>query len=220
MVTNIEDAIKLCKNTITLCGVLSELNIDIRHTPSNEIILSYKGVVDVCKSYISFYGKVNNNSTMFTSIVKELNSFEAEVKTKSENGEIIDTQYSDKASVVYMRGSIISPSSIRVDYISSTRLHPQVSSYIIGVYLGQCDNTDKILIINPYYHNIIPISCDEEYKTLVGSTVYIEPRFNAYDDHMPPIEIVNMVKCNKQISQSVITQARLEHDIYLESLKD
>lgn len=214
MITTIEEAIKLCKNEVILCGVLSELYVDVRRTPPDDITLVYKGVVDVNKSYITFYGTVTNNSSMFTSIAKELNSFEAEVIVRAEDGEEVDTKYSKKASKVYVRGGVVSPNSIRADYVSASDMSPRFTSYIVGVYLGDGD----VLIINPYYHNIIRTVCPDTPSEFVGCTVCMVPMLNAYDEHFPPIEMTNVKKCDEQISQDVITQAKLEHDIYIKSM--
>lgn len=218
MISTIEDAIKLCKNEVILKGVLSELDIDVRRTSDNDITLTYKGVVDVNDSYISFYGRVSNGSSMFTSVAKELNALESEIKTESEDGEVVDTSYSNKASRIYMHGGIISPNSIRADYISASTFHPSFLAHIVGVYLGKHDDVDRILIINPYYHNIIHVKCDGDYSKLINKTVCVDMDISPYNEDMPPIGVVNIYKASEQISPNVIDQAKLEHDIYLESM--
>ena len=112
-ITNIEDAVKLCHNKVTIYGWLKELNIDtIDGSDANSIIIAYKGVVDIGNALIKFYGKDYNTSSTFASTVDTLDKLEANIKTISYNGEIQQDNFGDKLSVVYLEGSIRNSESI------------------------------------------------------------------------------------------------------------
>ena len=68
IIDTIESASELCRNKISGCGVLSELNIDIIDKGDSATI-KYKGVIDVNNAFIKFYGSVSSGANMFSSLL-------------------------------------------------------------------------------------------------------------------------------------------------------
>lgn len=222
-ITKIEEAIGICENQVTLIGVLTELNIDVRNLQNETVSVNYKGVVDCHNAFIKIYGRFTNNDMIFKRAVNSLNSLTANIKTLSENGEITNTTYSKTASMVYVEGKFTSSHSINSDYISSTTKTQEESALyggIIGVPLEWTDDKQvKMLILTHHYHNILTFDCFEPHKELKGKTIYMESMYNSYDNgQYEPIVMVTVKIMDDQIDQSVIDQALTEHDIFIASI--
>ena len=103
IIDTIESASELCRNKISGCGVLSELNIDIIDKGDSATI-KYKGVIDVNNAFIKFYGSVSSGANMFTPIARKLSDVTSELEVLCNNGEIVETKHNDVASVIYFEG--------------------------------------------------------------------------------------------------------------------
>lgn len=224
VVNSIDDAIALCENQVTLIGVLTELNIDIKNiSHTDNVTVLYRGVVDCHNAFIKIYGRFTNNDMIFERAVQSLNNLTANIRTLSENGEITDTTYSKTASMVYVEGKFTSSHSINADYISSTTKTQEESALygdIIGVPLEWTDDKQvKMLILTHHYHNILTFDCFEPHKELKGKTIYMESMYNPYDNgQYEPIVMATVNVMKEQIDQSVIDQALTEHDIFIASI--
>ena len=225
-ITNIDEAIFACENRVEICGVLSELNIDIINRARN-IIVKYKGVVDVNDAFIRIYGSTNNNLPTFNSVIDALKSLYAEIVTISNNGEIVETQYNQKASLIYLKGKLISMESIKVDYINVAPLN--MSSNINFIQLnGIVEDFDKedgwitLFIMNNHYHQKIDVNIssytywdDLDIGNMICCGLNTQPYLLGY----PPIHCVDFYTTNIEIDQNVINQARQEYEIYQHTLE-
>ena len=222
-ITKIEEAIGVCENQVTLIGVLTELNIDVRNLQNETVSVNYKGVVDCHNAFIKIYGRFTNNDMTFKSAVQSLNNLTANIKTISENGEITETTYSHTASMVYVEGRFTSSHSINSDYISSTTKEQKDSDlygYIIGVPLKWIEDKQvEMLVMTSHYHNILTFNCFDTHEELKGKTVYMEAMYNSYDNEQyEPIVMATVKVMDYQIDQNVIDQALTEHDIFIASI--
>ena len=223
MINNINDAIKACKNEIILHGTLRELNIDFDDR-GDSIVVKYKGVVSLYTNndiWIRFYGIISNNSPMFESIINELKSLNAFIKTISTNGEIDETNYSDLASIVYIRGVVMSATSIKAEYIAHGKESNEdyylgeIKGIIIGV--NDIDNEITLLILDSYYHKYITLPCQMTNYLYQHSIETFNVVLNSYRDNKQPISC-ERVGVYIDVDESVIEQAKLEHDIYENSI--
>lgn len=221
-ITNIEEAISICDNSVTLIGALSELNIDVKNLQDDTVIVSYKGVVDCNNAFIKIYGKFSNNSTVFNSAVESLKKLTANICTLSENGDITDVEFSHTASMVYVEGKFTSSSTINADYISSTTKTIDESDLygdVIGVPLEWDGNDVKMLILTHYYHNILTFNCLTPHEELTMKTVHMEAIHNSYENgQYSPIVMCAVETLDKQIDASVVNQALTEHEIFIASV--
>ena len=172
-IKNLDDAIASCTNYVETYGVLSELNIDIIEQ-GEKIVVKYKGVVDINNAFIKIYGSTNNNSLSFASTINTLKSLEAEIITMSNNGEVVDTKYNHHASVVYLKGKLVSMDAIKVEYINSaphTLLHKRNSMFVVGlvedfnIELRLCNNVCGALFIYSTLIASIEINLPLRYTT-------------------------------------------------------
>lgn len=220
-ITNIEDAVKLCHNKVTIYGWLKELNIDtIDGSDANSIIITYKGVVDIGNALIKFYGKDYNTSSTFASTVDTLDKLEANIKTISCNGEIQQDNFGDKLSVVYLEGSVRNSESIRCDYIATSH-SPTRGIYgdVVGVALKDEDQELQILIINEY-HNIIKLRHEYPRRIPDNTTVSLIVDIKPHESMRPDMFISVIAYSEDQIDKSVIDQALLEHEIYISTFSE
>ena len=88
MINTTQDAIKICKNEITLVGSLDELLVDVT-THGDSAVVDYTGVVVVDSCYITFYGKITNSSNAFYQTIGCFNQLKAGVKSICIDGEEI-----------------------------------------------------------------------------------------------------------------------------------
>ena len=221
-ITNIEEAIGVCENQVTLIGVLTELNIDVKNLQDGTVVVKYKGVVDCNRAFIKIYGRFTNNDMIFERAVQSLNGLTANIRTLSENGEITDTTYSKTASMVYVEGRFTSSSTINADYISSTTKSVDESDLygdITGVPLQWDGNEVKMLILTPNYHNVLTFDSYASHEDLIYKTLHMSAITNPYNDcNYHPIVMVSVDEPDKQIDRSVIDQALTEHDIFIASM--
>ena len=225
MINNINDAIKACRNEIILHGILRELNIDFNDR-GDSVVVKYKGVVSLYTHndvWIRFYGVISNNSPMFESITGELKSLSAFIKTTSTNGEIDETNYSELASVVYIRGSVISATSIKSEYIAHGKDTDEEYDYycgeIKGVVVGtnDIDNEVTLFVLDSYYHKYVTLPCQITNHLCHHAIETFNIILNSYRDDKQPISC-ERIGSYIDIDESVIEQAKLEHDIYENSI--
>ena len=222
----IELASELCRNKISGCGVLSELNIDIIDKGDSATI-KYKGVIDVNNAFIKFYGSVSSGANMFSSTARKLSDVTSELEVLCNNGEIIETKHNDVASVIYFEGELMSSDSIRLTYFNNAVTQPydmEITSDVIGVIdeVDEVNNNLRLFIINNNYHRMIEI---EGAATInlddVHNSDIVRCQFNTfgYGDICPPIQCTHCWAIDGiSIEQDVIEQAKKEHDIYIKSL--
>ena len=226
IIDTIESASELCRNKISGCGVLSELNIDIIDKGDSATI-KYKGVIDVNNAFIKFYGSVSSGANMFTSTARKLSDVTSELEVLCNNGEIVETKHNDVASVIYFEGELMSSDSIRLTYFNNevTQLY---NMGIISDVVGIVDEVDKLndnirlFIINNNYHRMIEINgaatinLDNVHN---GDVVRCQFNTFGYGDICPPIQCTHCWAIDGiRIEQAVIEQAKKEHDIYIKSL--
>ena len=154
------------------------------------------------------------SSSAFTSELKSLSAF---IKTTSTDGDIDETSYSDLASIVYLRGSIISPTSIKAEYIAHGKETDEdyYNGGIKGIVVG-VDDIDKeitILILNSYYHQILTLPCETMNHLYANSIEEFNIILKSYREDTKPISC-KYAGNTLDIDESVIEQARLEHEIY------
>ena len=225
-ITNIDEAISACENYVELCGVLSELNVDIINR-GEKVIVKYKGVVDVNDAFIKIYGNTNNNLLTFNSVINALKSLCAEIVTISNNGEIVKTQYNQKASLVYLKGKLVSMESIKVDYINVAPLN--MSSNINFIQLnGWVEDFDKennwikLFIMNNNYHQKIDVNIDSDTfwdDIEIGNVICCGLNIQPYSWGYPPIHCVDFYTTLIEIDQDVVNQAQQEYEIYQHTLE-
>lgn len=222
---HILDAVKICKNDICIVGALSELSVDINDRDKDNVVITYRGVVNIRTAYIQIYGSVSNNSPTFKSTADTLSQLNANIKTISHNGDIESTEYNDKASMVYISGRVATSKSINVRYISSTTQDKyDVTGELIGVPLERNGKIIKVLVITSYYHNIIEIECGniaEWQNTILNKTVSfkIDTCSSKEIDRMPIYLSVKDILHDHEIDTEVINNALTEHEIFLNSMR-
>ena len=226
IIDTIESASELCRNKISGCGVLSELNIDIIDKGDSATI-KYKGVIDVNNAFIKFYGSVSSGANMFSSIARKLSDVTSELEVLCNNGEVVETKHNDVASVIYFEGELMSSDSMRLTYFNNEVTQPydmEITSDVIGVIdeVDEVNNNLRLFIINNNYHRMIEI---EGAATInlgdVNDGDVVRCQFNTfgYGDICPPIQCVHCWTLDGiRIEQDVIEQAKKEHDIYIKSL--
>ena len=226
IIDTIESASELCRNKISGCGVLSELNIDIIDKGDSATI-KYKGVIDVNNAFIKFYGSVSSGANMFSSIARKLSDVTSELEVLCNNGEIVETKHNDIASVIYFEGELMSSDSIRLTYFNNVVTQPydmEITSDVVGVVDGvdEVNNNLRLFVINNNYHRMIEI----EGAAIVnlnnvndGDVVRCHLDTFGYQDICPPIQCTYCYTLDGiNIEQAVIEQAKKEHDIYIKSL--
>ena len=222
----IESASELCRNKISGCGVLSELNIDIIDKGDSATI-KYKGVIDVNNAFIKFYGSVSSGANMFSSTARKLSDVTSELETLCNNGEIVETKHSDVASVIYFEGELMSSDSMRLTYFNNEVIQPydmEITSDVVGIVdaVDEVNNNLRLFIINNNYHRMVEI----EGAAIVnlnnvndGDVVRCHLDTFGYQDICPPIQCTYCYTLDGiNIEQDVIEQAKKEHDIYIKSL--
>ena len=226
IIDTIESASELCRNKISGCGVLSELNIDIIDKGDSATI-KYKGVIDVNNAFIKFYGSISSGANMFTPIARKLSDVTSELEVLCNNGEIIETRHNDVASVIYFEGELMSSDSMRLTYFNNVVTQPydmEITSDVIGVIdeVDEANNNLRLFVINNNYHRMIEI---EGASTVNlgnvddGDVVRCHLDIFGYQDICPPIQCVHCWTLDGiRIEQNVIEQAKKEHDIYIKSL--
>ena len=226
IIDTIESASELCRNKISGCGVLSELNIDIIDKGDSATI-KYKGVIDVNNAFIKFYGSVSSGANMFTSIARKLSDVTSELEVLCNNGEIVETKHNDVASVIYFEGELMSSDSIRLTYFNNAVTQPydmEITSDVIGVIdeVDEINSNLRLFVINNNYHRMIEI---EGAATINlgdvndGDVVRCHLDTFGYQDICPPIQCTYCYTLDGiSIEQDVIEQAKKEHDIYIKSL--
>ena len=226
IIDTIESASELCRNKISGCGVLSELNIDIIDKGDSATI-KYKGVIDVNNAFIKFYGSVSSGANMFSSTARKLSDVTSELEVLCNNGEIVETKHSAVASVIYFEGELMSSDSIRLTYFNSVPTQPYDMG-IVNDVVGIVDEVDKLngnirlFVINNNYHRMLEvkgaatINLDDVHN---GDVVGCHFDTFGYQDICPPIQCTHCwVRDDISIEQNVIEQAKKEHDIYIKSL--
>lgn len=225
-ITNIEQAIQSCQNNITIVGVLSELGVDIIHKGDDNILIKYKGVVDVNSAFIKIYGSVHNNSPLFRPIANTLNELDAEVTTVMNDGEIIETKYNNQASMVYLTGALLNNDSINVSYIKV--IESDVVPYIVGDIVGLLQGVDEenralnVFIFDGYYHKELKLTYHNTLFTndlQTNHMVKIKLDTFSYQSQYPPIQCIYCHNIDSTIESQVSEQAINEHNIFMESLK-
>ena len=226
IIDTIELASELCRNKISGCGILSELNIDIIDKGDSATI-KYKGVIDVNNAFIKFYGSVSSGANMFTPIARKLSDVTSELEVLCNNGEIVETKHNDVASVIYFEGELTSSDSIRLTYFNNEVIQPydmEITSDVIGVIdvVDEINNNLRLFVINNSYHRMIEI---EGAATInlgdVNDGDVVRCHFDTfgYEDICPPIQYTHCYTLDDiRIEQAVIEQAKKEHDIYIKSL--
>ena len=226
IIDTIESASELCRNKISGCGILSELNIDIIDKGDSATI-KYKGVIDVNNAFIKFYGSVSSGANMFSSTARKLSDVTSELEVLCNNGEIVETKHNDVASVIYFEGELMSSDSIRLTYFNNEVIQPydmEITSDVIGVIdeVDKVNNNFRLFVINNNYHRMIEI---EGAATInlgdVNDDDVVRCHLDifGYQDICPPIQCVHCWTLDGiRIEQDVIEQAKKEHDIYIKSL--
>ena len=226
IIDTIESASELCRNKISGCGVLSELNIDIIDKGDSATI-KYKGVIDVNNAFIKFYGSVSSGANMFSSTARKLSDVTSELEVLCNNGEIVETKHNDVASVIYFEGELMSSESMRLTYFNNAVTQPydmEITSDVIGVIdeVDEINNNLRLFIINNNYHRMIEI---EGAATINlgdvndGDVVRCHLDTFGYQDICPPIQCTYCYTLDGiNIEHDVIKQAKKEHDIYIKSL--
>lgn len=226
IIDTIESASEVCRNKISGCGVLSELNIDIIDKGDSATI-KYKGVIDINNAFIKFYGSVSSGANMFSSTARKLSDVTSELEVLCNNGEIVETKHNDVASVIYFEGELTSSDSIRLTYFNNEVIQPydmEITSDVVGIVdeVDEVNNNLRLFIINNNYHRMIEI----EGAAIVdlnnvndGDVVRCHLDTFGYQDICPPIQCTYCYTLDGiNIEQDVIEQAKKEHDIYIKSL--
>ena len=217
-INTIDDAAKICSNSIRLVGELRELSIGVNNY-NDRVYVSYIGVVKVNDSYIKIYGTTNNNVPTFNSDIERLKSLKANIFSTFENNEVIDTVYSDECSMVYIDGKVSSANSIKVNYISnSTTNAPLILGAITGIPIEIVDDdTVKVLVINNNYHNVMTFKCDKHaivLNAMLNQTINFSIKAND-NKYGSPLSLVYMIKIIDGIPENIIDNALTEHGMYL-----
>ena len=226
IIDTIESASELCRNKISGCGILSELNIDIIDKGDSATI-KYKGVIDINNAFVKFYGSVSSGANMFSPTARKLSDVTSELEVLCNNGEIVEARHNDVASVVYFEGELMSSDSIRLTYFNSVATQPYDMGIISDV-VGIVDEVDKLngnirlFIINNNYHRMIEVNgaaTIDLNDVHNGDVVRCHFDTFGYEDICPPIQYTHCYTLDDiRIEQAVIEQAKKEHDIYIKSL--
>lgn len=226
IIDTIELASELCRNKISGCGVLSELNIDIIDKGDSATI-KYKGVIDVNNAFIKFYGSVSSGANMFSATARKLSDVTSELEVLCNSGEIVETKHSDVASVICFEGELMSSDSMRLTYFSDAVTQPYdigIAIDVVGIIdeVDKLNNNIRLFIINNNYHRMIEINgaatieLDNAHN---GDVVRCHFDTFGYGDICPPIQCTHCWAIDGiSIEQDVIEQAKKEHDIYIKSL--
>ena len=226
IIDTIESASELCRNKISGCGILSELNIDIIDKGDSATI-KYKGVIDVNNAFIKFYGSISSGANMFSSTARKLSDVTSELEVLCNNGEIVETKHSDVASVIYFEGELMSSDSIRLTYFNNEVIQPyhmEITSDVIGIVdeVDKLNDNIRLFIINNNYHRMIEVNGAATIDLAdVHNGDVIRCHFDTfgYGDICPPIQCVHCWTLDGiGIDQDVIERAKKEHDIYIKSL--
>ena len=226
IIDTIESASELCRNKISGCGILSELNIDIIDK-GNSATIKYKGVIDINNAFVKFYGSVSSGANMFSSTARKLSDVTSELEVLCNNGEIVETKHNDVASVVYFEGELMSSDSIRLTYFNSVATQPYdmgIISDVVGVVdeVDKLNNNIRLFIINNNYHRMIEVNgaaTIDLNDVHNGDVVRCHFDTFGYEDICPPIQYTHCYTLNDiRIEQAVIEQSKKEHDIYIKSL--
>ena len=226
IIDTIESASELCRNKISGCGVLSELNIDIIDKGDSATI-KYKGVIDINNAFIKFYGSVSSGANMFSPNARKLSDVTSELEVLCNNGEIVETKHNDVASVVYFEGELMSSDSIRLTYFNSVATQPYdmgIISDVVGIVdeVDKLNNNIRLFIIDNNYHRMIEINGAATINlndVHNGDVVRCHFDTFGYEDICPPIQYTHCYTLDDiRIEQAVIEQAKKEHDIYIKSL--
>ena len=226
IINTIESASEVCRNKISGCGVLSELNIDIIDKGDSATI-KYKGVIDVNNAFIKFYGSVSSGANMFSSTARKLSDVTSELEVLCNNGEIVETKHNDVASVIYFEGELTSSDSIRLTYFNSVVTQPhdmEITSDVVGIIdeVDEVNNNLRLFIINNNYHRMVEIggaAIVNLDNVNDGDVVRCHLDTFGYQDICPPIQCTYCYTLDGiRIEQDVIEQAKKEHDIYIKSL--
>ena len=226
IIDTIESASEVCRNKISGCGVLSELNIDIIDKGDSATI-KYKGVIDVNNAFIRFYGSVSSGANMFSATARKLSDVTSELEVLCNSGEIVETKHSDVASVICFEGELMSSDSMRLTYFSDAVTQPYdigIAIDVVGIIdeVDKLNNNIRLFIINNNYHRMVEI----EGAAIVnlgnvndGDVVRCHLDTFGYQDASPPIQCTYCYTLDGiSIEQDVIEQAKKEHDIYIKSL--
>ena len=226
IIDTIESASELCRNKISGCGILSELNIDIIDKGDSATI-KYKGVIDINNAFVKFYGSVSSGANMFSPTARKLSDVTSEFEVLCNNGEIVETKHNDVASVVYFEGELMSSDSIRLTYFNSVATQPYdmgIISDVVGIVdeVDKLNNNIRLFIIDNNYHRMIEINGAATINlndVHNGDVVRFHFDTFGYEDICPPIQYTHCYTLDDiRIEQAVIEQAKKEHDIYIKSL--
>ena len=224
-IQTIEDASKVCTNNVRLVGELNEFSIEFSDPIGEDerVYVNYVGVVNVNDSYIQIHGSLNNMNPNFCSAIEKLKMLKPNLFTLFRRGEVVETEYSDECSLVYIEGRVSSAKSIKVDYISSSSSD---AIFILGALTGipvekVDDNHTKVLIINNDFHNIITFECDKHgvvLENMIGKTISFSIKANKNKD-TSPLSLDYMIEILDGVPQNIINNAMAEHDVYLATRK-
>ena len=226
IINTIESASEVCRNRISGCGVLSELNIDIIDKRDSATI-KYKGVIDVNNAFIKFYGSISSGANMFTPVARKLSDVTSELEILCNNGEIIETRHNDVASVIYFEGELTSSDSMRLTYFNNEVIQPyggEITCDVIGIVdeVDKLNDNIRLFIINNNYHRMIEVNGAATIDLADvhnGDVVRCHFDIFGYQDICPPIQCTHCWTLDGiNIEQDVIEQAKKEHDIYIKSL--
>ena len=226
IINTIESASEVCRNRISGCGVLSELNIDIIDKRDSATI-KYKGVIDVNNAFIKFYGSISSGANMFTPVARKLSDVTSELEILCNNGEIIETRHNDVASVIYFEGELTSSDSMRLTYFNNEVIQPyggEITCDVIGIVdeVDKLNDNIRLFIINNNYHRMIEVNGAATIDLADvhnGDVVRCHFDIFGYQDICPPIQCTHCWALDGiNIEQDVIEQAKKEHDIYIKSL--
>lgn len=226
IIDTIESASEVCRNVISGCGVLSELNIDIIDKGDSATI-KYKGVIDINNAFIKFYGSVSSGANMFSATARKLSDVTSELEVLCNSGEIVETKHSDVASVICFEGELMSSDSMRLTYFSDAVTQPYdigIAIDVVGIIdeVDKLNNNIRLFIINNNYHRMIEVNgaaTIESDNVHNGDVVRCYFDTFGYGNMCPPIQCTQYWKLDDiHIKQDVIEQAKKEHDIYIKSL--
>lgn len=224
-IQTIEDASRVCTNNVRLVGELNEFSIEFSDPIGEDerVYVNYVGVVNVNDSYIQIHGSLNNMNPNFYSAIEKLKMLKPNLFTLFRQGEVVETEYSDECSLVYIEGRVSSAKSIKVDYMSSSNSD---AIFIFGALTGipvkkVDDNHAKVLVINNDFHNVITFECDKHgvvLENMIGKTINFSIKANKNKD-TSPLSLDYMIEIIDGVPQSIIDNAMAEHDVYLATRK-
>ena len=224
-IQTIEDASKICTNNVRLVGELNEFSIEFSDPIGEDerVYVNYVGVVNVNGSYIQIHGSLNNMNPNFDSAIEKLKILKPNLFTLFRQGEVVETEYSDECSLVYIEGRVSSAKSIKVDYISSSNSD---AIFLLGALTGipvekVDDNHAKVLVINNDFHNVITFECDKHsvvLENMIGKTINFSIKANKNKD-TSPLSLDYTIEIIDGVPQSIIDNAMAEHDVYLATRK-